>query len=87
MPFDFDRRINRIGTHSAKWDALQARFGAAPEGALPMWVADMDFAAPPAVNRVLAEMVEHGVHGYYADDAGYRAAIQGWMKRRHGWAI
>lgn len=87
MPFDFDRRINRIGTHSAKWDALKARFGAAPEGALPMWVADMDFAAPPAVNRVLAEMVEHGVHGYYADDAGYRAAIQGWMKRRHGWAI
>ena len=53
MSFDFDRPINRIGTHSVKWDGLPGRFGVKPEGMLPMWVADMEFAAPPAVNAAL----------------------------------
>ena len=87
MTFDFDRPIPRIGTHSAKWDALPARFGVQPEGALPMWVADMEFAAPPAVNKALQDAIDLGVHGYYGDPASYHAAIQGWMKRRHGWAV
>ena len=45
--------ITRLGTNSAKWDSLKARFGVDPEGKLPMWVADMEFAAPPAVNAAL----------------------------------
>ena len=88
MPaFDFDRPIRRLGTHCAKWDSLAARFGAHAAGALPMWVADMEFAAPPAVTEVLRAAVEHGVHGYYGDPSGYIAAIRGWMKRRHGWDV
>lgn len=87
MSIDFDRPIPRIGTHSAKWDSLEARFGVSPHGTLPMWVADMEFAAPDAVNNALREVVDLGVHGYYGDPASYHAAIQGWMKRRHGWAI
>lgn len=88
MPdFDFDRQIPRLGTHSAKWDSLAARFGPHAEGALPMWVADMEFAAPPAVTDALRAAVEHGVHGYYGDPSGYIAAIRGWMKRRHGWDV
>lgn len=85
--FDFDRPITRLGTHCSKWDGLGPRFGDHAVGALPMWVADMEFAAPPAVTDVLREAVEHGVHGYYGDPASYHAAIQGWMKRRHGWEI
>ncbi len=88
MPaFDFDRPIPRLGTHCAKWDSLAARFGAHAAGALPMWVADMEFAAPPAVTEALRAAVEHGVHGYYGDPSGYIAAIRGWMKRRHGWDV
>lgn len=87
MSFDFDRPIPRIGTHSAKWDSLPARFGIQPEGTLPMWVADMEFAAPPAVNKALQDAIDLGVHGYYGDPASYHEAIQGWMKRRHGWDI
>lgn len=87
MTHDFDRRINRIGTHSVKWDGLKARFGVEPEGQLPMWVADMEFAAPPAVNAALQACVDNGVHGYYGDPSDYLSAIQGWMKRRHGWEI
>lgn len=87
MEIDFDQRINRIGTNCLKWDALKARYGVAPEGAVSMWVADMDIAAPPAVTETLRKAVEHGVHGYYGDNAAYLAAIQGWMARRHGWNI
>lgn len=87
MSFDFDAPIDRIGTHSLKYDGLPGRFGVSPEGVIPMWVADMDFAAPPAVNARLAEAVNHGVHGYYGDPSTYLAAITGWMARRHGWEI
>ncbi len=87
MPYDFDRPITRLGTNSAKWDSIAARFGVDPEGILPMWVADMEFAAPPAVNAALQAGIENGVHGYYGDPSDYLAAIQGWMKRQHGWDI
>lgn len=87
MSFDFDNRIDRIGTNSLKWDGLKARFGMEPEGAVSMWVADMDIAAPPAVTGVLRQSVEHGVHGYYGDGSAYLASIKGWMARRHGWEI
>lgn len=87
MQYDFDRPITRLGTHSVKWDGLKARFGVDPEGQLPMWVADMEFAAPPAVNAALQAAVDNGVHGYFGDPSDYLAAIQGWMKKRHGWEI
>ncbi|MEM7270393.1 MAG: MalY/PatB family protein [Pseudomonadota bacterium] len=87
MPYDFDIPINRIGTHSVKWDGLKDRFGVEPEGALPMWVADMEFAAPPCVNTALQRMIDNGVHGYYGAPASYLASIQNWMKTRHNWEI
>ena len=43
---DFDRPVTRSGTASYKWD----KYG---EGVLPLWVADMDFASPPAVVAAL----------------------------------
>jgi len=52
-----------------------------------MWVADMDFRAPPAVQSALAAALDHGVHGYFGDDSDYRAALIGWMKRRHQWDV
>lgn len=87
MSFDFDAQIERRGTHSSKWDAMQARTGVSPDGGLPMWVADMDFQAPEPVRARLAATVAHGIFGYYADDASWRAAICGWMARRHGWEV
>lgn len=37
----------RKGTDSLKWDLVDQRFQG--EKLLPLWVADMDFAAPKAV--------------------------------------
>jgi cystathionine beta-lyase len=87
MTYDFDRIIDRVGTHSAKWDKMEPLYGVSPQDGIPMWVADMDFAAAPPIQAALDRMREVGVYGYYADDSSYRAAIQWWMKNRHGWEI
>ena len=83
---DFDEVIDRRGTHSQKWDDM-GRYGVPLDTGIPLWVADMDFRAPAPVNAALQRMVDHGVHGYYGDDSTFRAAMAGWMKRRHDWDI
>ena len=85
MKFDFDRVIDRRNTHSAKWDRMGAACNLDAPDAIAMWVADMDFAAPPAVREALAAEVERSTHGYYASNLGWREAQCAWLERRHGW--
>jgi len=81
MKYNFDEIVVRRGSNSYKWDATEE------EDVLPLWVADMDFKAAPAIRKALAERVEHGVFGYTkVPDAYYDAIIQ-WFSRRHGWQI
>src|SRR6516225_812521 len=82
--FDFDRVIERRGTHASKWDNMARLSGIDAPDAIPMWVADMDFAAPPGVTAALAAEVGRAVHGYYADTGTWAAALADWMARRHG---
>ena len=85
--FDFDRVIERRGTHASKWDNMAKLSGiTAPDG-IPMWVADMDFAAPPGVTEALLAEVNRATHGYYADTGTWAAALADWMARRHGWKL
>ncbi|WP_316014787.1 MalY/PatB family protein [Roseobacter sp. HKCCA0434] len=84
---NFDEPIDRRDTHSVKWDACEALYGVSPDDGIAMWVADMDFKPPQAVNDMLAKAVAHGVHGYYGNDGPYREAIIKWMARRHGWTV
>jgi cysteine-S-conjugate beta-lyase len=86
--FDFDRLIERRGTHSSKWDNIaRVAGGPVPDDAIPMWVADMDFGAPPGVTAALAEEVDRAAHGYYADTGSWAAALVDWMARRHSVAV
>jgi len=84
---DFDEVIDRRNTHSAKWDAMEPLYGVSSGDGISMWVADMDFRPPQAVSAAVQGMVDHGVYGYYSMDASYKAAICGWMDRRHGWKV
>ena len=85
--FNFDRVINRRGTHASKWDMMAKLSGiTAPDG-IPMWVADMDFQAPPAVTAALQEEVTRAIHGYYADTGSWAEALAAWYKRRHDFTI
>ena len=81
--FDFDRVIERRGTHASKWDNLARLSGITAPDAIPMWVADMDFAAPPGVTAALSAEVQRAVHGYYADTGSWAGALVDWMARRH----
>ena len=63
MSFDFDEIIDRVVTHSSKWDTMESKYGVSPKTCIPMLVADMDFRAPPAVQSALAATLDHGVHG------------------------
>lgn len=94
MQFDFDRVIDLRNTHSAKWDRIaagtkwrQPRPDDGPDAAdaIPMWVADMDFEAPPAAIDALRREADRGVLGYYDTNASWYEALAGWLDRRHGW--
>ena len=78
MKYDFDSLVSRRGTASVKWD----EFG---ENVLPMWVADMDFRAAPAILDALQKRLDHGVFGYELLPQAYFDAITRWFGRRHGW--
>ena len=82
MKYDFDRVIDRRGTYSMKHNP--AAYGM-PDDILPMWVADMDFQAPPCVTAALEERIRHGVYGYSKPDERYFDAVEGWFERRFGW--
>lgn len=80
MKYDFDKNIDRRATNSYKWDS-------APEGVLPMWVADMDFRTAPAIIDALQKRVAHGIFGYTRVPDAYYDAVTSWFSRRHGWDI
>jgi cysteine-S-conjugate beta-lyase len=84
---NFDEIINRIGTHSSKWDMMQKLYNVPEDDGIAMWVADMDFRPPAVVQKAVEDMASHGIYGYYGDDAEYRAAVCWWMKERHGWTV
>ena len=85
MTFDFDREISRAGTHSVKWDGRAEYFGR--EDVMPLWVADMDFAAPDAVTEALQSRAAHPIYGYTKFPEEIYAALISWLQRRHGWRV
>jgi len=78
MEYNFDEIVPRLDTASVKWDEFE------PD-ALPLWVADMDFKASPAILEALRKRLEHGVFGYELVPQSYYDAIASWFDRRHGW--
>jgi len=77
--------VERKGTNSLKWDALDKRFG--NPNLLSMWVADMEIKTPKEIVEALKERIEHGVFGYsYVSDDYYNAVIK-WHKEKHNYEI
>jgi len=80
MTFQFDTIFDRRSTESVKWNLF-------PADVLPLWVADMDFAAPPAVTEALLRRVEHPVYGYATPQKSLTAAIQAHLQRLYDWQV
>ena len=83
MPFDFDELIDRRDTDSLKYDFAVRRNK--PADILPLWVADMDFKAPPAVIEALTARAQHGIFGYTDGRDAYYSAVQNWFFNRFQW--
>ena len=81
MSFDFDAPVDRAGTWSVRWDRYADR------DVIPLWVADSDFRAPPAVLAALAERLAHGVFGYTEPPQALREAIVERLARLYAWRI
>ena len=81
MSFDFDTLIDRASSDSRKWRKYAGR------DILPLWVADMDFAAPPAVTAALHRRADHGVYGYAGPLPSLVEATVDYCARRYGWRI
>ena len=85
MKYNFDEVINRYGTNSLKFDFVSER--GMPNDVLPMWVADMDFPAPPEVLEDIHEAVSHGIFGYTEAKESYYNAVSNWFKSRFGYEV
>src|SRR5690606_31911515 len=81
----FETVHDRKNTRSVKWDMVKDLFQS--EDVLPMWVADMDFQAPDAVNQALIDRAKHGIYGYTIVDDSVKSSIVNWISKRHHWNI
>lgn len=81
----FKNVYRRTHTRSVKWDMTEEVFHT--EDILPMWVADMDFKAPQAVNEALIERAKHGIYGYTFIDEDIKKTVTSWLERRHNWIV
>ena len=71
--------VNRRGSDCYKWDSEGA------QGCLPLWVADMDFAAAKPIREAMQRRLDHGVFGYSIVPQANYDAVASWFERRHGW--
>ncbi|MGN0901809.1 MAG: MalY/PatB family protein [Succinivibrio sp.] len=75
--YNFDEEIERRNTLSLKWDLIKD-----PE-VLPLWVADMDFKAAPAIYEEVTRLASQGVYGYSLVPDEYYQAICDFHKRHY----
>ena len=83
--YDFDKLVDRTGSHALKYDALQEFYGR--NDLIPMWVADMDFETPDFIIEAMKRRLEHPILGYTMAYDGYWQSIISWLKKRHSWQV
>ena len=79
--YKWNKVIDRRGTASVKWD----RYRNTP--VLPMWLADMDFMAPPEVLAALHRRVDHGVFGYTGPPDSLVETVLENLDRNFSWKV
>ncbi|MGL5631578.1 MAG: aspartate aminotransferase, partial [Azovibrio sp.] len=79
--FDFVKLPDRRGSDSVKWGKYAGR------DVLPLWVADMDFPAPPPVISAIQERVAHGVLGYPTPWPSLVESVLAHLKSRYSWQV
>ncbi|UTA68810.1 MalY/PatB family protein [Emticicia sp. 21SJ11W-3] len=81
MTYDFDELIDRTQTDSAKWKKY------AGKDIIPLWVADMDFKASPAILQALDKVTREGVIGYWQIPDELVEVTLKRLEERHNWKV
>jgi len=84
MKYNFDKIIDRSNSYSIKYEPS---WRGKPADVLPLWVADMDFASPPCVQKAIIRRAKHGIYGYSEPDAAYFDITRKWFENRFNWPI
>ena len=94
MQYDFTTIMDRRGKDAIAVDAPAGNntgndfFAGAKirEGfdLIPMWVADMNFPALPAIPEAIIQRTKHPAYGYFDPSAAYYDGIINWQKTRNG---
>ena len=81
MPYDFDQTPKRrLSGVLNKWTWF-------PKDVHPMWVADMDFSAPPPILEALQKYIEHGDLGYYLPSRKLQETIATRLNKLYRWDV
>lgn len=95
MQYNFDEIIDRQHTNALNTDGFRGYiFHAGPEKQFPfkddefvrMWVADMEFATPPAICDALCARIDRRIFGYTGVFDDYKA-FSAWCQSRYGWTF
>ena len=92
MKFDFTTIIDRHGWDAAAVEAIggDKLSASVPDGpkegfdAIPMWVADMNFATCPTIPTAIIERAKHPLYGYFSPKKEYYEKIIRWQTERNG---
>ena len=91
MTYDFTTLWDRHGKDAIAVEAIghDGPSSAAPGGpkegfnAIPMWVADMNFATAPSVTQAMQERLSHPLFGYFSPTDEYYDSIIRWHTSRN----
>ena len=82
MIYDFETIMDRKGGAGVDWAVVPTK----PKNgfsAIPMWVADMNFATVPTIPQAIIKRAEHPAFGYYLPTDEYFDSIIRWHKERN----
>jgi cysteine-S-conjugate beta-lyase len=82
-----DDFIDRRNTNCIKWDGIPGADTSRGGDILPLWVADMDFQAPPVIIQRMREAVDHGIFGYTALPETAWETVAAWTEKRYHWPV
>jgi len=90
MRYDFTTIMDRKGKDAIALDVIETMPGYDPNGAekgldpIPMWIADMNFPACPAILDAIIGRTQHPAYGYFMPSKAYFDAIIHWQEEHNG---
>lgn len=87
MNYDFESKISRKNTGSAKWELMYKCYDKVCDDIVPLSVADMEFHTPPCIVEGLKNFLDEGILGYTMAYDSYLEIVKEWFDKKHNYKI